>query len=444
MKKIFTFVAAALMAVSAFAAKETVLEVNFAEFASEQIGTLGGSNINITFGEQVNLVNTDVYSLSVDGLLEAGKVYVNRNSDMLVRYADIRTIGLYSKNTPTFVIPGLKKDDIVEIAWNAGGKSDGTYWDIDSTLTYLGNVEVTGDWGEYAFSHTSGGTERTINYSTRQLKVQADGDIRFAVPSVKGDGSNWKMFFAYIKVTREAADEPVTPEPEPEKEYEAVMDVNFAAFAAEQIGTLGGSNINVTFGEQESKMNVNVYPLSVEGLLEAGNIYVNRNSDMLIRYADIRTIGLYSKNTPTFVIPGLKKDDIIEIAWNAGGKGDGTYWEIDSTLTSLANVEESGEWGEYAFSHTSGGTERTINYSTHQLKVAADGDVRFAVPSVKGDGSNWKMFFAYIKVLRVKEAGPTTGFDAIESSVKAVKMIENGQVVILRDGVRYNVLGAKL
>ena len=110
----------------------------------------------------------------------------------------------------------------------------------------------------------------------------------------------------------------------------------------------------------------------------------------------------------------------------------------------MANVEESGEWGEYAFSHTSGGTERTINYSTHQLKVAADGDVRFAVPSVKGDGSNWKMFFAYIKVLRVKEAGPTTGFDAIESSVKAVKMIENGQVVILRDGVRYNVLGAKL
>lgn len=432
------------MAVSSFAAKETVLDVNFAEFASEQIGTLGGSNINVTFGEQVSKMNTNIYSLSVDGLLEADKIYTNRNSDMLVRYADIRTIGLYVKSTPTFVIPGLQKDDIVEIAWNAGGKGDGTYWEIDSTLTSLGNVEVTGEWGEYAFSHTSGGTERTINYSTRQLKVQADGDIRFAVPSVKGDGSNWKMFIAYIKVTREAADEPVTPDPEPEKEYEAVMDVNFAAFAAEQIGTLGGSNINVTFGEQVNKMNVNVYSLSVAGLLEADKVYVNRNSDVLLRYADIRTIGLYSKSTPTFVIPDLQKDDIVEIAWNAGGKGDGTYWTIDSTLTSLGNVEETGEWGEYAFSHTSGGTERTINYSVRQLKVAADGDVRFAIPSVKGDGSNWKMFFAYVKVMRVKEAGPTTGIDAIESGAKAVKMVENGQVVILRDGVHYNVLGARL
>ena len=420
------------------------MDVNFAEFASEQIGTLGGSNITPTFGEQVNMVNTNVYPISVEGLLETGKLYVNRNSDMLLRYADIRTIGLYSKNTPTFVIPGLKKDDIVEIAWNAGGKSDGTYWVIDSTLTALANVEVTGEWGEYAFSHTSGGTERTINYSTRQLKVAADGDVRFAVPSVKGDGSNWKMFFAYIKVTREAEDEPVTPDPEPETEYEVAWNVNFAAHAATTIGTLGGSNINVTFGEQVNMMNVNVYSLSVTNLLEADKIYVNRNSDMLLRYADIRTIGLFSKNTPTFVIPGLKKDDIVEIAWNAGGKGDGTYYTIDSTLTALANVEVTGEWGEYAFSHTSGGTERTINYSTRQLKVVADGDVRFAVPSVKGDGSNWKMFFAYIKVLRVKEAGPTTGIEDVKSAVKAVKMIENGQVIILRDGVRYDIIGRKL
>ena len=228
---------------------------------------------------------------------------------------------------------------------------------------------------------------------------------------------------------------------------ETVLDVNFAAYAASQIGTLGGGNITPTFGEQVNKVNTNVYSISVEGLLEAGKLFVNRKSDMLVRYSDVRSIGLYSKSTPTFVIPDLKKDDIVEIAWNAGGKSDGTYYTIDSTLTSLANIAVTGEWGEYAFTHTSASDskERTINYSTRQLKVAADGDVRFAIPSVKGDGSNSKIYIAYIKVLREKEQDPgVTAIDDAKTANKAVKTIENGQVIILRDGVKYNLLGTRL
>ena len=228
---------------------------------------------------------------------------------------------------------------------------------------------------------------------------------------------------------------------------ETVLDVNFAAYAASQIGTLGGGNITPTFGEQVNKVNTNVYSISVEGLLEAEKLFVNRNSDMLVRYSDVRSIGLYSKSTPTFVIPDLKKDDIVEIAWNAGGKND-VYYTIDSTLASLANIAETGEWGEYAFTHTSASDskERTINYSTRQLKVAADGDVRFAIPSVKGDGSNSKIYIAYIKVLREKEQDPgtPTAIDDVKEASKAVKTIENGQVIILRDGVKYNLLGTRL
>ena len=227
---------------------------------------------------------------------------------------------------------------------------------------------------------------------------------------------------------------------------ETVLDVNFAAYAASQIGTLGGGNITPTFGEQVNKVNTNVYSISVEGLLEAEKLFVNRNSDMLVRYSDVRSIGLYSKSTPTFVIPDLKKDDIVEIAWNAGGKND-VYYTIDSTLASLANIAETGEWGEYAFTHTSASDskERTINYSTRQLKVAADGDVRFAIPSVKGDGSNSKIYIAYIKVLREKEQDPgATAIDDAKTVNKTVKMMENGQVIILRDGVKYNLLGTRL
>lgn len=425
MKKIFTFVAAALMAVSAFAAKETVLDVNYAELAVANVTY--GSNIGIVRNtNDKNKVNgTDMYPFSFGTVLAENAVMVSRGDGML-RYSDVRNLGMFNNNKNFYGIKALQAGDVVEIAYNGGGNSDGTMKTVP-VMTDLFNVTVENETNTYTLQFTYNGSARTLDYTVYTMTVDQDGSIAFALQAA---------YIAYIKIIRGEDD------PEPEVEYEAVMDVNFAAFAAEQIGTLGGSNINVTFGEQVNKMNVNVYSLSVAGLLESDIVYVNRNSDVLLRYADIRTIGLYSKSTPTFVIPDLQKDDIVEIAWNAGGKGDGTYWAIDSTLTSLGNVEETGEWGEYTFSHTSGGTERTINYSVRQLKVQADGDIRFAVPSVKGDGSNWKMFFAYVKVLREKDT--PTAIDNVKEANKAVKMMENGQVVLLRDGVRYNILGARL
>ena len=443
MKKIFTFMAAALMAATAFAAKETVFELNFAEYAATHIGTIGRDNIKPTYGDAVN----NYYYYTVEGLMggELGnKVGVNRNTGLL-RYSDIRTIGLFFNATPTFLIKGdnLQAGDVIEVAWNVGGnKSDASYYDVDTAFASVANLWRSDELGTYTMQHTSGGTMREIEYTTRQMTVvKTNADARFAIPATKGDGSNYKICIAYIKVIRGEDD------PEPEVEYEAQMDVNFAAYAASKIGTLGGGSITPTFGEQVNKVNTNVYSISVEGLLEAEKLFVNRNSDVLVRYADVRSIGLYSKSTPTFVIPDLKKDDIVEIAWNAGGKND-VYYTIDSTLASLANIAETGEWGEYAFTHTSASDskERTINYSTRQLKVAADGDVRFAIPSVKGDGSNSKIYIAYIKVLREKEQDPgtPTAIDDVKEASKAVKTIENGQVIILRDGVKYNLLGVRL
>lgn len=411
MKKIFTFVAAALMAVSSFAAKETVLDVNFAEFASEQIGTLDGSDINVTFGEQVNKMNTNVYSLSVDGLLEADKIYTNRNSDMLVRYKDIRTIGLYSKSTPTVVIPDLQKDDIVEIAWNAGGKGDGTYWAIDSTLTSLSNVEETGEWGEYAFSHTSGGTERTINYSTRQLKVQADGDIRFAVPSVKGDGSNWKMFIAYIKVTRGS------------DEYEIVKEeYDFQALgqAQESEGT-----VDVTFGTE-----VLTSPASIKLISFGEETFENRfagNRDWAIRkHSNAAYCGLYNKNgynNRYLAIMGLEEGNEVTIDFLCDSE--------QSFIFENAIVEDA----------TAG--DALVSGTTYT--ISEDGNL------ILNEGANTKDKRVYIYKVTIskkvaKEGGDDTptAIEDVKSSVKAVKMVENGQVVIVRDGVRYNALGTRL
>ena len=429
MKKIFTFMAAALMAATAFAAKETVLDVNYAELAVANVTY--GSKIDIVRNENdKNKVNgTDMYPFSFGTVLAENAVMVSRGDGML-RYADVRNLGMFNNNKNFYGIKALQAGDVVEIAYNGGGSSDGTMKAVPE-MTDLFNVTLGGETNTYTLQFTYNESARTLDYTVYTMTVKQDGPIAFALQTA---------YIAYIKIIRGEDD------PEPEVEYEAQMDVNFAAFAASKIGTLGGSNITPTFGEQVNKVNTNVYSISVEGLLEAEKLFVNRNSDMLVRYSDVRSIGLYSKSTLTFVIPDLKKDDIVEIAWNAGGKSDGTYYTIDSTLTSLVNIAETGEWGKYAFTHTSGGTERTINYSTRQLKVAADGDVRFAIPSVQGDGSNWKIYIAYIKVLREKEQGPgtPTAIDDVKEASKAVKTIENGQVIILRDGVKYNLLGTRL
>lgn len=382
MKKIFTFVAAALMALNVFAATETVLDVNFAEFASEQIGTLGGSNITPTFGEQVSKMNTNVYSLSVTGLLDADKIFINRNSDVLLRYADIRTIGLYSKSTPTVVIPDLKANDIVEIAWNAGGKSDGTYWEIDSTLTSLGNVEVTGDWGEYAFSHTSGGTERTINYTTRQLKVTADGDVRFAIPSVKGDGANWKLFLAYIKVTRSSDEEPGD-----KPTHEPGLAVNYSELTVANIAY--GDKIDLTRNTNDkNKVNgTDMYPFTAGAVLGENDVLVSRGDGML-RYADVRNIGLFNNNKNFYGIKNLKAGDIVEIAYNGGGNSDGTMKDVPA-MTDTYNFTISEETGTYTLDLLYEEQARTLDYTVYSLTVTEDGAIAFALQAA---------YVAYIKV----------------------------------------------
>ena len=40
--------------------------------------------------------------------------------------------------------------------------------------------------------------------------------------------------------------------------------------------------------------------------------------------------------------------------------------------------------------------------------------------------------------------GDTTAVENVEAEAKAVKMMENGQLVIIKNGVKYNALGAEL
>ena len=282
--KLFALAAAMLMTASLFAAKESVLNVNFAQYAATTIDTLGGADLNPTWGEQVRLMNTNVYSLSIAGVLDTNQLYVNRNNGLL-RYKDTKTIGLYFTGNTTFVIPELKKDDKIELAWNVG-RSDGEYFVIDTAFTNVANLLCATDTATYVFKHINAkdGKEREMLYATRELTVLKDGDVRFTVPAV-----NSKLFVAYIQISREA-EEPEQPE------YELLTLAEYSegaiqsgAFSKVHTGE-AKDTISMTYAAKYNKNKTSCTVITFTKSMTADNHYVEVSIDGGFKAGDTITI----------------------------------------------------------------------------------------------------------------------------------------------------------
>jgi len=82
----------------------------------------------------------------------------------------------------------------------------------------------------------------------------------------------------------------------------------------------------------------------------------------------------------------------------------------------------------------------------------ASNGVRTAVPTVEVDGNKATIYLyaqnngyaVYEFIVDENYVGPETGVENVEVELGARKMIENGQVIILKNGVKYNVLGAEV
>ena len=82
----------------------------------------------------------------------------------------------------------------------------------------------------------------------------------------------------------------------------------------------------------------------------------------------------------------------------------------------------------------------------------ASNGVRTAVPTVEVDGNKATIYLyaqnngyaVYEFIVDENYVGPNTGVENVEVELGARKMIENGQVIILKNGVKYNVLGAEV
>lgn len=118
------------------------------------------------------------------------------------------------------------------------------------------------------------------------------------------------------------------------------------------------------------------------------------------------------------VITGLKMDDVISLAVTAKGK-DGTAFSSpdESASADKGNVEKLAQGDPEAI------LKFYANGSTVTLKETAGG---FRVRAI---GINEDV---------------AQGIENVTETIKAQKVFENGQLVIIKNGVRYNALGAAL
>ncbi len=147
-----------------------------------------------------------------------------------------------------------------------------------------------------------------------------------------------------------------------------------------------------------------------------GNETKDGHKDNILKFAE-KYMQADGKNV-LLVITGLKMDDVISLAVTAKGK-DGTAFSSpdESASADKDNVEKLAQGDPEAI------LKFYANGSTVTLKETAGG---FRVRAI---GINEDV---------------AQGIENVTETIKAQKVFENGQLVIIKNGVRYNALGAQL
>ena len=246
---------------------------------------------------------------------------------------------------------------------------------------------------------------RTWKYPVFSFTVTADGPVAFALQTA---------YIAYIKVTRGSDEYKIVNE---------VYDFQTLGQAQESEGT-----VDVTFGTE-----VLTSPASIKLISFGEETFENRfagNRDWAIRnHSTAAYCGLYNKNgynNRYLAIMGLEEGNEVTIDFLCDSE--------QSLIFHNAIVE-----GVAANDALVSGTTYTIS---------EDGNL------ILNEGANTKDKRVYVYKVTIskkvvieggeEDPDTPTAIEDVKSAVKAVKMFENGQVVMVRDGVRYNILGARL
>lgn len=142
------------------------------------------------------------------------------------------------------------------------------------------------------------------------------------------------------------------------------------------------------------------------------SVDVNGNKVQTLNYAELTVTG------------GFKKDDVVKYkaCYNTSTAKDVQLWVLDADENEIHLSEK-----------VVNGRDENSGLTEGSFKLTADlASMRLA----RSGGS------ALFVVSFTVERGSGTAIDNTEAEVKAVKTFENGQLVIIKNGVKYNATGA--
>ena len=397
MKKIFTLIAAALMAVGA-SAQTTYFDYTVSNTATAAVGTVTiGSPAKV----ESSTIATGGYAYKSDGDLGSGKYIKGTLADAAKFQAgDVITVSFYTGSTPTgsdygVVLSADNSSAVTTLYSSAKNTVETKSYTVTATDAFVGGTDIY--------------VARAAGKSTYIVSIKVTGGEREAeIPAEPTDATTWN--------------------------FAVTSDADSTALAA----LVDGRTWTYTKEGSRFQYNVEVAANKFVDLGEIGfrggaGIQVGRNGGKLTAGSAIRVdvnnrVQLNCSNGQ-FRLPDLAKNDVVKIRY-ASGSGteartftvtNGTPATLDATVTSgAADVIEA------------------------EVTVTADGDLTL----LQSKAINVYAIAINTKLPEVPSDEPSdpTGINTVAADAAQAgavkKYVDGKQVVIEKNGKKYNVAGA--
>lgn len=408
MKKIFTLIAAALMAVGA-SAQTTYFDYTVSNTATAAVGTV---TLGTPTKVESSTIATGKYAYKSDGDLGSGKYIKGTLADAAKFQAgDVITVSFYTGSTPTgsdygVVLSADNSSAVTTLYSSEGAKNtvETKSYTVTATDAFVGETDVY--------------VARATGKSTYIVSIKVTGGEREAViPAEPTAATTWNF-----AVTSEAD--------------------SLALAALVDGGTW-------TYAKEDSRFQYNVevaankfVDLGEIGFPGGAGIQVGRSGNKMTAGSTIRVdvnnrVQLNCSNGQ-FRIPDLAKDDVVKIRY-ASGSGteartftvtNGTPATLNATVTPDAADPKKG----------------TADVIEAEVTVTADGDLTL----LQSKGINVYAIAINTELPEVPSDEPsdptginTVATDAAKANV-VKKYVDGKQVVIEKNGKKYNVAGAQI
>ncbi len=210
--------------------------------------------------------------------------------------------------------------------------------------------------------------------------------------------------------------------------------------------TLSGSEDGNAFSEATYTMDgVEGFSVNYAGESAKGYVYLAANGNIFFEYSNsgsknnvVKTgNNMFVCDSKNFVlnVKGLKENDEVYLLYSAKGSTAATLTNADNANTQVMSdaVETSADKCD-----NKGEVDGEKKLAVYHVKALANGGIK-----IKETAGGMRVFAVGINQVPEFPASETA-VENVKTSTPAQKVIENGQLIIIKNGVRYNALGAKL